>query len=688
MRIAEHDNKYESNQTTESQSFGIGDPSVVIEILRNRLYEHKIRTLVQEYMSNARDAHREVSQSRRIEVVAPTQLEPTFKVRDFGPGISPDRMANVFVLYGASTKRANNTQTGGFGIGAKSAWSYADGFIIVSTVDGIRRTYHAHVGQSNVGQLDLIETTNTDQPNGCEIQIAVNPRDVSEFNQSIQRACYFWSKEETPMLKNIVLPIMVQGYELGNLLVVDQTIPSFLGSTYRSNLLVIDGIPYALTEDLHEKVQQLKDLRSELNSTMIIRIPNGLVQVSASREKLDDSEFTRKGLAKVGTKILTDVKSHVASKINALTTVKEFVTTYLSMYKFFVMQNNEYKGFKFDGQYLYTSLLNSVTFRCLSMDKSRRSSTAKLRNLPVKGIPVAEMNNIFLVTKDEGTMTMNRRIRAALLTQPNLYIIEERSTELIDKTGVVQQLKFDVPPAKAIKDLQDILGKFHDFHAITFVMSPRTPKALKAAKLASQQNIHYLSGHGRDTKAETVQQMSASGLTYVYLQISEWQEHKEKYNEVIAEFRGDRHDSKNKRPIFIGVSNETLGIIQGEAGFIPYKDWFDTVALDNSMRLRMMHAKALNFDVIEKLSQLDAIKNKKLTVMVDHYKIMKKAWTGNNVPKVLVDMFKDDAEYQKFLLLDAALKALIKSRYALVYHMDRYSGAEYKAEMTWYLNNK
>jgi light-regulated signal transduction histidine kinase (bacteriophytochrome) len=119
MRIAGHGNKFESNQQTETQSFGIGDPSVVIEILRNRLYEHKIRTLVQEYMSNARDAHREVGQKRRIEVVAPTQLEPTFKVRDFGPGISPDRMANVFVLYGASTKRTNNTQTGGFGCSAK-----------------------------------------------------------------------------------------------------------------------------------------------------------------------------------------------------------------------------------------------------------------------------------------------------------------------------------------------------------------------------------------------------------------------------------------------------------------------------------------------------------------------------------------------------------------------------------------
>lgn len=688
MRIAGHGNKFESNQQTETQSFGIGDPSVVIEILRNRLYEHKIRTLVQEYMSNARDAHREVGQKRRIEVVAPTQLEPTFKVRDFGPGISPDRMANVFVLYGASTKRTNNTQTGGFGIGAKSAWSYADGFIIVSTVDGTRRTYHAHVGASNVGQLDLLETTATTEPNGCEIQIAVNPRDVSEFVSSIQRACYFWNADERPTLKNVTLPDAIATYDLGALSIVpsNASLPQFLNGYGRQDLLIIDGIVYNLNRDIMDKVQQLSDLRSEVQGSMIIRIPNGLVQVSASREKLDDSDFTRKGLAKVGTKLLTDVKKHVADKIGAINTVKAFVETYHSMFRYFVMQNNEYKGFRFDGTYLYTPMLGSVHFQRIT------EYNGKVKYHSVKGIPFEHMDKIYLQTKDENTVTVNRRIRAVLANQAEMYLIRERATSTTASDGTVTQLKFDVPPAKAMKELQSILTKFHDFHAVTFVLPPRTPKAAKAAKLATEQTFHVLNGYGRDHWNKTVTDLQATGKTFVFMLVSEWQDgsKKDRINEMVREFGGDRHDAKSRKPIFVAVSNATYELIKDETSFIPYADWVSQVTLTEDLRLRMMAQKAVNSDVIEKVSQLDGIKNKKLTKMVDQYKLIQKAKgkSYNEVPESLVKKFKDDAEYVAFLEQDAELKALIADKYPLIKHIERYMHAETKRELTWYLNNK
>ena len=162
MKLAEHSNQLATNVEGETQNFGIGDASVVIEILRNRLYENKIQTLTQEYICNARDAHREVGKGNNFEVTVPNRLNPVFKVKDFGPGITPDRMATVFIMYGASTKRGTDNQTGGFGIGAKSAWSYTDSFTIVSTVNGTRRTYVAHTGVNNNGRLDLVSTDETD----------------------------------------------------------------------------------------------------------------------------------------------------------------------------------------------------------------------------------------------------------------------------------------------------------------------------------------------------------------------------------------------------------------------------------------------------------------------------------------------------------------------------------------------
>src|SRR5688572_3249633 len=88
----------------KSHDFKIGDASKIITILRKHLYSNPIQTLVQEYISNARDACKEARVEERIDVTVPTGKAPVFKVRDYGVGISPERIASVFVQFGASTK--------------------------------------------------------------------------------------------------------------------------------------------------------------------------------------------------------------------------------------------------------------------------------------------------------------------------------------------------------------------------------------------------------------------------------------------------------------------------------------------------------------------------------------------------------------------------------------------------------
>src|SRR5574343_369620 len=104
-----------------------------MEIL-STLYKYPIRTVCQEYICNARDAMREAGTFGKMpmKISVPNNFSPVFKVRDYGVGLSPDRVRNVFVNYGSSTKRNTNTQTGGFGIGAKSAFAITDSFVVVS----------------------------------------------------------------------------------------------------------------------------------------------------------------------------------------------------------------------------------------------------------------------------------------------------------------------------------------------------------------------------------------------------------------------------------------------------------------------------------------------------------------------------------------------------------------------------
>jgi DNA topoisomerase VI subunit B len=116
-----------SNVQGESIPFSIGDPSVIIDIIRKKIYSHPIRTMVQEYLSNAKDSCLEAGKdSSCIHVSLPTHLKPEFSIRDYGVGMSDERIREVFVQYGISTKRNSVSQLGYFGIGSKSGWAYTD----------------------------------------------------------------------------------------------------------------------------------------------------------------------------------------------------------------------------------------------------------------------------------------------------------------------------------------------------------------------------------------------------------------------------------------------------------------------------------------------------------------------------------------------------------------------------------
>ena len=139
---------YKTNNAGKSIQMEMGNIESIAYLLQRATYKKPKQTSFQEYLCNARDAHREVGNDAPILVTLPTVRKPLIKIRDFGPGLSPDRVANVFVKYGTSTKTNSNNETGGFGIGAKSAWSFTDSFQVTSYPDGLKYVYLAHKGNS------------------------------------------------------------------------------------------------------------------------------------------------------------------------------------------------------------------------------------------------------------------------------------------------------------------------------------------------------------------------------------------------------------------------------------------------------------------------------------------------------------------------------------------------------------
>lgn len=305
--------KIESNiEPSKALNFGISDVRLVVDIL-SKLYAYPIRTLVQEYICNGRDAMREANTWGKlpIDITVPNTLDPVFKVRDYGVGITPDRMENIFVNYGSSTKRSTNAQTGGFGIGAKSAFSYTDSFTITSFVNGNKYLYVAHLGDN--GGVNLISKESTKESNGVEISIGVKPKDIADFREAVQRCVCFWAE-----------PIKFMGYKdihqlkptltLGNMSVYDSS-----GETSRT-VYLIDGIEYDLMEDRSYSGYRYGRARNTEfnsgNSIVAINIGNGHFKIASSRERLETNDDNNLKQEKILSKCNSRLDDIVSLKIN------------------------------------------------------------------------------------------------------------------------------------------------------------------------------------------------------------------------------------------------------------------------------------------------------------------------------------------------------------------------------------
>jgi len=302
----------------QSANFGFANKAFIFDLLRSKIYSNPIKVVCQEIMCNARDAHREINKEHiPIRVKVPTIQDPRWICQDFGPGITPERMQNIFILYGASTKREDNVQTGGFGIGAKTPWAYTDSFGIVSVTPDengqmIRREYLAYIDESNEGTLSLLNTGVTNDPQGTSIVVGVAEKDFNNFSKYTEVTARHWDvcpdtdpgiQSRIKSFKDKILfeneDFILNGYSCGNY-------------TERSQV-IIDGISYPFPADsseLSEAYDSFVDERHLINRPKLnqynyhwnslsnnfgisLKFKVGEIAVSASREQIDINKIDK-----------------------------------------------------------------------------------------------------------------------------------------------------------------------------------------------------------------------------------------------------------------------------------------------------------------------------------------------------------------------------------------------------------
>ncbi len=313
---------------------------IIIRLLRDKMYKNKIGAVCREVISNSRDANRENNKPHvpvKVEFIHNKSLfnEDDYRISfsDEGIGITPERMDNIFLKYGGSTKRETNEYTGGFGIGAKTPFAYTDEFFIDTVVsiagENVLFQYQALIisdDSKETSKMILINQENTTQQTGTKITIPIQQEDISEFEKELIYTTSFWS----------VKPNFI-GFEFKNLLkeieiIHEQDEFSFFKEGKSKNIygddsyiILIDEIPYVFDN------KKLSAINYNLSQKFIIeegfkfvlKFNTGEITVSGSREDVEYTKENIKQLIKRNEFIISEGEKMIREKIEQASSYSE-----------------------------------------------------------------------------------------------------------------------------------------------------------------------------------------------------------------------------------------------------------------------------------------------------------------------------------------------------------------------------
>ena len=297
MIITDKTNPVLKSGIGKESHFNIKDENVahIFSILRNQLYSDKIGAIIREYVTNAIDAHIEANVDRPISVTIPTVFSNEFIVRDYGKGLSPQEIVEIFASYGASTKRQSNSFTGMLGIGSKSAFAYTKSFTVKSRYNGTETIYTAFIDESNIGTIAPIHSQPTEET-GLSIHVTIQRDDFKQLHSSVEeffkyidyRPEFLGSATFIPKPKYIIEGSYWKFIEnQRNYWRREQDVYFVMGNVTYSTTVKILSTQLQIDLDWLERVNE---------SILIVDVPIGKIKPSASRESLEFNEITKKYL--------------------------------------------------------------------------------------------------------------------------------------------------------------------------------------------------------------------------------------------------------------------------------------------------------------------------------------------------------------------------------------------------------
>ena len=294
-------------------AFTIKASAKAFQILSSNLYSNPLGSMIRELSTNAYDAHVMVGKADEpFHLTLPNSLEPSFKIRDFGPGLSHNDIMNIYTTFFESTKTNSNDVVGCLGLGSKSPFGVSDSFTVTSFFQGEKTIYSAFLNEDRIPSIALFHKEPTDEPNGLEIEVAINADDFRVFNREVNgQLKYFKTKP---------LVFGNSNFEWN----VDEEY-LYSGSNWKmvkgggSPRVVQGQIQYPINvRNMGKEFDEASPVvRELLNKSVLFEVNIGDVNIAPSREALSYDAKTNQNIIKAAEKILEELPVQIAETIQS-----------------------------------------------------------------------------------------------------------------------------------------------------------------------------------------------------------------------------------------------------------------------------------------------------------------------------------------------------------------------------------
>lgn len=286
MKVSTEPTNFACAGVQEQHRFSIDQSSHVFRMLSDDVYKNKVQAVIRELSTNAYDAHLLNDNASPWYVHLPTEDEPTFSIRDYGPGLSLADMTTLYRTYGRSglEKLQNNQYIGGLGIGSKSPLCYAQSFTAISYHNGMKYIFIVALDADRCPTLNKVGEHITTEPNGLEVSLAVKQQDINRFRAEFIRV-YRWFPQQPKTNIDIA---------------VNKVKPKLSGTNWElslngsSSYALMGNIAYPICpQSLYGNSFYGNDERNMLEYGLVLRFDMGEVEFVISREELQYTDKTK-----------------------------------------------------------------------------------------------------------------------------------------------------------------------------------------------------------------------------------------------------------------------------------------------------------------------------------------------------------------------------------------------------------